>query len=129
MISELWESVVEETQLPPGEENSYFKRSGIMPTAYDERRRHRRFYYRTPAVLRVGDVEPVLLGAYCRDISRNGMGLLSPRQFLPLQQARLIISESQWYDLRVRWCRRLGEQCYHVGCDFDTQEEGGPGLW
>lgn len=129
LIAELWRSVEECAQLPPGAGEDYFQRVGIMPTAFDERRRHRRFHYRGPGVLRAGGNESVLLGVFCRDISRNGLGLIAPRQLLPLQQARLIVSESQNFDLRVRWCARLGEQCFQVGCDFQTEGPSGPGLW
>lgn len=129
LISQMWDACAEKAELHEGCAPDFFDRTGAMPTSPDERRRRPRFFCRSKAVLKAGIEKELVLGVYCRDISQEGVGLFAPRQLLPMEHARLYISPKTTLTVRVRNCKRLGDNCYVLGCDFDTDGESGPSLW
>ncbi|TWU37399.1 PilZ domain-containing protein [Novipirellula artificiosorum] len=58
-----------------------------------------------------GDV-PV--GIYTRDFSRSGAGFLSPIEFYPEEEVRIVVPHF-WVRVRVTRARRVGETCYETG--------------
>lgn len=123
MLADLWKLADARAELPPGEAAAYFEKSGITPPCPDDRRARRRFYHRTTALLQMDCQPKTMLGVYGKDLSQMGVAILSPRQLLPLQTGRLTLSESRVLRIRVRRCRRLGPNCYIVGCDFVEEED------
>jgi hypothetical protein len=53
-----------------------------------------------------------------RNLSRGGIAILHPRPLAPEQHVDLILSDGRELSVRVRWCRRLDERCYLIGCRF-----------
>ncbi len=126
LMSQQWDATVEKAELPPREGQAFLRKSGVTPVVDNDLRRRRRYYYRRRGVLRSEGRPTESLGVYCRDLSQSGVAVLSPRPLLPMEQGRLTVSLDQTFELRVRYCRRLGESCYLLGCDFEVKADGGP---
>jgi hypothetical protein len=59
---------------------------------------------------------------YVVDLSRAGVGIISPVQLFPSELVELTTPERQ-LPLRIVRCTRLGPDCYHCGCRFQRKEE------
>jgi hypothetical protein len=62
------------------------------------------------------------LAVYVVDVSRSGIGLISPVQLFPSEFVGLTTPDRQ-LSLRVVRCIRLGPGCFHCGCKFQRREE------
>ena len=108
----------------------FFKKSGPLPTAFDEDRRYPRFYYRArvqAAIYPPGrkDQPPALCSVLTRDLSRGGMNLIHNDQVFPGQRIDLVLTDGSPRSVEVMWCRRMAHRCYSIGCRFiKTAEEG-----
>jgi len=111
LILRLWEKAPEKTALPP-EFDDYFVKSGPLPARQQEQRAFVRHYLRDRAIMKL---DGKVYGVYCRDLSRDGVGLLAPRQLLPLEQVRLLLPRGKAVTATVRRCRRVDEKCYEIG--------------
>lgn len=110
--------------LPEGMEN-FFEESGLMPSGPFEDRSSIRTKIRREIVVLL-ESSPLGLAnrAFFRerrhlfllkDLSRRGIGFLSPEQLFPLEKF-IIALDDRVIQLTVVRCRRLGQQCYEVGC-------------
>jgi hypothetical protein len=107
----------------------FFAKAGPLPTAWDEARRHPRFYYRArvQAVVhpfRGAPQPPVECCLLTRDLSRGGMNLIHTEQLFPGQRIDLTLLDGVQRTVEVCWCRRLAHRCYSVGCRFARLEAG-----
>ncbi len=125
LIARLWREAGQHADLAPESLREFFQQSGMMPLAPEEQRGRRRYYFRKRAILQMNDDPTQSMGVYCRDISQQGIALLSPAPFLPLEQGLLTVSAARALDVRVRRCRRLAERCFLLGCDFAVEPQGG----
>jgi hypothetical protein len=120
---------------PPGDafaaleaDLEFFNKSGPLPTAFDENRRHPRFYYRArvqaaihpPGNQNQAPVECTLL---TRDLSRGGINLIHNEQVFPGQQIDLVLTDGSPRSVEVIWCRRIAHRCYSIGCRFIRSAE------
>jgi hypothetical protein len=64
------------------------------------------------------------LAVYVVDLSRTGIGIISPVQLFPSELVELATPDRR-LPLRVVRCIRLGPDCYHCGCRFQRREEPG----
>ena len=119
LILRLWEKAPEKTVLPP-EFDDYFVKSGPLPARQNEQRAYARHYLRDRAILKL---KGKVYGVYCRDLSREGVGVLAPRQLLPLQEVRLLLPLGKAVTAIVRRCRRIDENCYELGLRLVEQAE------
>ena len=111
LANDPWTGILLKAALPSSPE-VFFDRSGPMAVKPDSRRAYHRFFLRAQAVLRGREED---YGVYVKDISRVGLGFLSPRQLLPRQRVRLDLSEGKTFELQITRCRRIREQCYECG--------------
>lgn len=118
LIARLWIATEIQAQLPEGEAE-YFDLAGPLPMEFNNRRSYHRFYLRQRAVMKAGDTA---YGVYARDISRLGIGILSPVQLLPLSKVRLLMPGGKSMNAKVTRCRRVAEQCYEIGAEFAASE-------
>ena len=120
------------------EADDFFSKSGPLPTAFDEDRRHPRFYYRArldAAIHPLGasGQPPLACSLLARDLSRGGMNLVHSEQVYPGQRIDLVLTDGTSRAVEVMWCRRMAHRCYSIGCRFiksaeeesDSQASGG----
>jgi len=106
-----WESLPLRANVPS---HDFFDRTGRIPNHPDERRGFVRYYFRRRAVLIYRQQR---MAGLTVDMSRIGMGLISPVQLFPMQSVDVVLPD-RTIALRVVRCQRLGERCYRCGCDF-----------
>jgi hypothetical protein len=108
----------------PGDQESFFGKTGLIPSQNDERRRFPRFYFRHAALLKVQSTlpafprEPSLKRILTRDISRQGVGLLVDQQFFPKERCLLILPNVWTRSIEIASCRKLSARCFEVGARF-----------
>lgn len=99
----------------PADWTDLFSKSGPLPPHYDCRRAHPRFYLPAKALL---TCEGQAYAGYVRDISRSGMGILAPVQFLPLQHVGVSMPDGRQLKVDIARCVRMGNNCYQCGTRF-----------
>jgi PilZ domain-containing protein len=115
-IDEIWPSVSIIVQLPESMSPGFFAKQGPMPVHHDDNKRgFHRHYMRGKAILKRGETT---LGTYTKDISRKGIGLLSPVQLMPLERVDLLLPNGTQLHLEVARCRRVEKNCYDCGARF-----------
>jgi hypothetical protein len=110
-----WEQLERRTQLLCSW-RKYVRDNGAARICADSRRRFERIPLRAPAILYVAGE---FSAAYAKDVSRTGVGFLSPVNLLPRQSVELQLMDGKILRLRVTRCRRLGPACYECGTLFD----------
>jgi hypothetical protein len=93
----------------------FFKCSGPSPRFPEDQRQFHRFYLRLRAILRRGTSE---LGVYTTDVSRAGIGFISPVQLLPLERVALCLPNRREMSLEATRCHRLEKRCFLCGTRF-----------
>jgi PilZ domain-containing protein len=102
----------------------FFGKTGPQPTCWNERRRHRRFYYRCCAealIYPLGGGQlptPKQYFVLIRDLARGGLSLVHNQQLMPGQRLDIILNGEPPRALEVIWCRRLKDHRFVVGCRF-----------
>jgi hypothetical protein len=103
-------------------DREFFAKSGQLPTAWNDIRRFPRFYLRGEALAHVeppyGDGKAETLAILTCDVSRSGVGIVSPRQLFPDQRLEIQMPAGPSYRLKTVWCRRIEAGRYAVGCAF-----------
>jgi hypothetical protein len=108
----------------PGDQESFFGKTGPMPSQTDERRRNPRFYFRHAALLKVQSTLPAfprkvsLKRILTSDISRQGVRLLLDQQFYPKERCLLILPNVWTRSIEIASCRKLCARCFEVGARF-----------
>jgi hypothetical protein len=120
LIDDLWEVTSAKVQLTDPMRKSFFAPKGATPSFYDNKRTYHRYFMRGKAVLKRGKT---LLGTYTKDVSRQGVGFLSPVQLLPKELVKLRLPTTE-LSLEVARCRRLEHGCFDCGARFALE----PGL-
>jgi PilZ domain len=120
LIDELWESAATKVSLSDSFRKLFFASHGAMPMFHDNRRAYHRYFMRGKAVVLRGDAS---LAAYTKDVSRQGVGFLSPVQLLPKERVKLRLPKTQ-LSLEIARCRRVEPGCFECGARFALE----PGL-
>ena len=115
VIEELWQAADACTKLPILTARYFFEPKGPMSSHFSSRRSFHRFYLRGKAVLIQSERT---YGVYTTDISRQGIGFLSPRQLMPKEKWTLKLPNGAEYQLQVKRCRRESENCFACGGRF-----------
>lgn len=115
LMSEDWEAAVDCVQLPESMRDDFLEKRGPMPMHFENKRSFHRYYMRGKAILNRGEAN---FGVYTKDVSRQGIGLLSPVQLLPLEKIRLELADGSVLNLEVSRCRRLEKGCFDCGTRF-----------
>jgi hypothetical protein len=116
LTAEAWESLPSRAQIPCDAEE-FFEAQGAGAPLSHSRRQYHRYFLRDQAVL---EHEGRRHAVYTTDVSRKGMGFLSPVQILPGDMVRVAIPECEVFTMKVRRCRRLTDSSYQVGAIFET---------
>lgn len=120
LIEEMWESAPTKVRLTESLRQMFMEQHGAMPIYHDNRRAYHRYFMRGKAVVLRGDTT---LAAYTKDVSRQGIGFLSPVQLLPKERVRLCLPKAQ-LSLEIARCRRVDQGCFECGARFALE----PGL-
>lgn len=110
-FEDAWMQLAVRANLPS---KDYLDVTGPAAATPEDRRRFVRFRCRGRAILERG---PDRLAAYTADISRSGLGIISPAQLFPRERVQ-VTTFRQKLSLVVVWCLKLGEDCYQCGCQF-----------
>ena len=114
LIADLWEMAEPKVQLPYPLSDGFLESHGPLSTYYDDKRSFQRFFLRGKAVLkRRGS----LMGAFTKDVSRQGVGFLSPVQLMPREKIQLTLASAE-LKLEISRCRRLDNACFDCGGRF-----------
>lgn len=111
---ELWNSTSANVEIPDSITSSFFAAQGATPIFHDNGRSYHRYFMRAKAVL---IREESLFGVYVKDVSRQGIGFLSPVFLLPKQHVKIRLPAAE-LDLAVARCRRINAACYECGAKF-----------
>jgi hypothetical protein len=113
-IDETWRVVALKTRLPETATN-FFDQSGPANLVFQSQRRFHRFYSRGKAVL---NRDGTHLGIFTKDISRDGLGFLSPVELTCHERLDLHVAGAPQRIIEVTRCRRVDERCYDCGAIF-----------
>jgi len=114
LIEELWGQAATKVQLPESLRQKFFDVQGAMPLYHDNRRAYHRYFMRGKAVLKR---EQMVLATYTKDVSRQGIGFLSPVPLLPKERVKLQVATRE-LSLEVTRCRRVDPGCFECGAKF-----------
>jgi hypothetical protein len=114
MMDELWASTTSKVELRESVARAFLSAHGAGPQYYDNRRSYHRYFMRGKAVLKRGDL---LHGTYTKDVSRQGVGFLSPVPLLPKERVKLRVAATE-LSLEVTRCRRVDPGCFECGARF-----------
>ena len=112
---DVWESAQERLQLPAAMAKTFFGHTGPMRGHFDNRRSFHRYYLRGKGLLTRGESS---IGVYTKDISRQGICLLSPVQLFPKDRVELRLPNGSVYQLQIVRCRREFDNCFECGTRF-----------
>ncbi len=114
LVEELWATAVSKVELRDSVKKSFFAVHGAGPLYYDNRRIYHRYYMRGKAVLKRAKSTH---GTYTKDVSRQGIGFLSPVPLLPKERVKLRTAAAE-LSLEVTRCRRIDPGCFECGAKF-----------
>jgi hypothetical protein len=114
LISSSWNTCDRKAKLPAELALRFFQPHGATPLHYDSQRSFHRYFLRGKAVLTRGDER---LGSFTKDVSRQGVGFLSPVQLMPLERVKLRFPSAE-LTLEVARCRRVADGCFECGAKF-----------
>src|SRR3972149_8402739 len=117
VTTEPWDAAETKVDLPDGIDRDFFGPRGPFPIYQDQgnKRTFHRFYLRTKAVVKRREWTA---GTYTKDVSRQGVGFLSPVQLLPKERIHLQLPNGTEFKLEVTRGRRIGEDCFDCGARF-----------
>jgi PilZ domain len=115
LIADEWEAADAHVQLPDALRNEFFNKRGPMPLHHENHRGYHRYFMRAKAVLKRNELR---LGCYTKDVSRQGIGLLSPVPLLPLDRVEIHLPNGSVLPLEIARCRRVDRGCFDCGARF-----------
>ncbi|MCA9257982.1 MAG: PilZ domain-containing protein [Planctomycetales bacterium] len=97
-------------------EADFMRCSGPIPNPDGRVRSYERFYYRSKGILHRAGTQ---YAVYVKDLSRMGVGVISPVQLFPKQNFELELPNGKRYELSVARCRRDAPRSYSCGAVFE----------
>ena len=114
LMDDLWAATAQRVELSDEEQQKFFAAKGAGPVSHANKRTYHRFYLRSRAVLKRNNT---LLGTYTKDISRQGVGFLSPVPLKPKERVKLRVPTAE-LSLEITRCRRVDQSCFECGGRF-----------
>lgn len=114
LMAELWELTETKVQIPAALASGFTDLRGPTSRFYDDKRDFHRFFLRGKAVVKRNGKK---LGAYTKDVSRSGVGFLSPVQLMPKERVCLTLATAE-LTLEVSRCQRVEQACFDCGGRF-----------
>jgi hypothetical protein len=114
LIAELWDMTPVKAALPYPLSDGFMDSRGPIALHYDDKRAFQRYYLRSKGVLkRVGST----VGVYTKDVSRQGVGFMSPVALNLKERIRLMLASAE-VQLEITRCQHVDEWCYDCGGRF-----------
>lgn len=114
LIATLWEQAKLRAELPASD-SEFLSKRGPTRGRYESRRTYHRFYLRTKAIL---EADGSLLGIYTKDVSRRGIGFVSPIHLDLGSNFRLRLPSGANYMIEVDRCSAVGDRSFDCGARF-----------
>ena len=114
LIADLWDLAEPKVEIPQPLADGFLASRGPVAAHFDDKRAFQRFFLRGKAVLKR---RGAIMGAYTKDVSRQGVGFLSPVQLMPRERVQLSLPSAELH-LEVSRCRRLDKDCFDCGARF-----------
>ena len=115
VIEEGWELAAHKVRLPFSMSYGFFKTEGPTELCFHHNKRvYHRFFLRKKAIVKRREAA---LGVYTKDVSRHGVGFLSPVQLMPKERIQLLLPSAD-LQLQVTRCRRVDQACFECGASF-----------
>ena len=113
----------------PKSMSDFFEQRGYVAPFEGDERRYPRAHMPTRGVMLFSESLPFLqrdmesaIGVFTANISRGGMGFVSPIQLFPEERVRILLPTC-WFDLRIAHCRRIAENAYRIGCHLLSKND------
>jgi hypothetical protein len=113
LMEELWEMASAKVDSDSLGKDFFALHGPAQPMGHNNRAYHRH-YMRGKAVLKRGST---VFGTYTKDVSRQGIGFISPVQLLPKEQVKLQLPVTE-LSLEVTRCRRMEKELFDCGARF-----------
>jgi hypothetical protein len=121
VIQALWEQIGCKICLPE-EEKDFLGVQGPLPILFEDRRKFRRFYCRTRAILlQDGAPEAIYIG----DLSRGGISFICSHQLMPHDRVELIFPNGELLQARVQRCQKRRFHCFLCGAEIKGHSSEG----
>jgi hypothetical protein len=133
VLQSMMQQVTWTIQLPPHMER-FFQESGLVASLPGDERRAARLMIRTRCILLPEAPLPAFprpgipAAVYTSDLSRNGIGFLSPYQYYPEEDVRLILP-TMWLRGTIARSRRLGPNCFQIGARLISKHDPDMGAF
>jgi PilZ domain len=114
-FEERWQAAKLQAQIPDSMRESFFDKCGHMPLSPVNKRQYNRYFLRVKAII---EYRNEVFGCYTMDLSRQGMGLLSPISLERAEQIQLHLRQGTRYVLETTRCQQIDEHCYECGGRF-----------
>jgi hypothetical protein len=114
-FEEQWQDTKAQVEIPDSMRMCYFDKSGHMPLYQINNQHFCRYYLRVKGILK-RDHE--CFGCYTLDLSRQGLGLLSPIEMAPADTVQLQLPDGSGFRLEIVRCNRIDDQCFECGARF-----------
>lgn len=112
---EQWEAVFARVCMPSLTDETFFEPRGPTDVSSENKRSYDRFFLRSRAILKWNKS---VVGVYTKDLSRQGIGFLSPVEFKLEESIQLQLTNGAEYHMAVTRCRRIGDNCFDCGARF-----------
>ncbi len=112
---EQWEAVFARVCMPTLTEENFFEARGPTEDSSENKRSYGRFFLRSRAILKWNKS---VVGVYTKDLSRQGIGFLSPVELTLEESIQLQLTNGAEYRMEVTRCRRVGDNCFDCGARF-----------
>lgn len=112
---ERWEAVFSKVCMPTLTDETFFEPRGPTQDSSEYKRSYDRFFLRSRAILKWNKS---VVGVYTKDLSRQGIGFLSPVELTLEESIQLQLTNGAEYRMAVTRCRRVGDNCFDCGARF-----------
>jgi hypothetical protein len=114
-FEEKWQATRTQVQIPDSMRACFFEKCGHMPLSQVNNRQYNRYYLRAKAIM---DHRNDKIGCYTTDLSRQGIGLLSPTSLEKSEQVQLHLPQGAQFLVEITRCCQIEDHCFDCGCRF-----------
>jgi hypothetical protein len=114
-FEEQWQATRTQVQIPDSMRELFFEKCGNLPLSQINNRQYIRYYLRVKAIV---DHRDDKIGCYTMDLSRQGIGLLSPIELERSERVQLHLPQRGGFLLEITRCCQLEDQCFECGGRF-----------
>jgi hypothetical protein len=114
-FEEQWQATQSQVQIPDSMRKCFFEKCGNLPLSQINHRQYNRYYLRVKAIVDYCDYK---IGCYTMDLSRQGIGLLSPTSLEKSERVQLHLPQRAGFLLEITRCCQIEDRCFDCGGRF-----------